>query len=611
MEYIIKKTPYEMTINQYEMYLEWCELIQWARKNPISFVNIFLGIEFLDFQKYIFMNTWTATHAVWCASRSSGKSFLSSPYIMTRSMLFPNHETKLLANSAKQSKITFNKLEKVAKKQITSLTSLTDVFFNELVKSNSSTDGFKHEQSTCSTELFNGSKIESLSSAFDRNRGFRSDLNFYDEFGFSPEELFAATDPFLAQDADFSLGTQIADINVDQYRPKQIPRQRILASSASSIDAYYFKLYKDYSEQMFLGNTDYFVADINCDVILKPKLFGVTVKPLVAKETVDAAIRQDKEAGMREYYNKFTRDGGDQQVIKRSVINRNCEVYLPEYNNVDNSEYVIAWDPAREWDNSIVTIGKLFNDSLEGLQMKIVNCISFADIKKIKRTPISTPHQVERVKQLMLDYNGKGVPDYDNIGCLLIDKGSGGGGNTTSDYFMDEWRGNDGKLHKGLIDATTRKEEFYYYPNAIDKIKLIEPKSMKVKMFDALIEMMKLGHIKLPIDYIGSDIFKIHDDEDNEKIIMLSDDQKSSFTQIDLLKEEMANIYRYDGTNSGYRYDLNLDKKNKMNDDRAFTMAMLGWYLSERRRKPILQPVRENDLSVFLDYAFTFNNWTI
>jgi len=58
---------------------------------------------------------------------------------------------------------------------------------------------------------------------------------------------------------------------------------------------------------MFLGDSRYFVADINSDVVInatyKGKLYPVS---LLSQETVDAAMRDNKEKAMREYKNIFT-----------------------------------------------------------------------------------------------------------------------------------------------------------------------------------------------------------------------------------------------------------------------------------------------------------------
>jgi hypothetical protein len=86
----------------------------------------------------------------------------------------------------------------------------------------------------------------------------------YDESGFAPDELFVTSMPFITQDSNFRLG---GDVDVTLL-PKQFPNQAIFASSASSTDTYFYRTYKEYAKKMFLGDKRFFVADINCDVII-------------------------------------------------------------------------------------------------------------------------------------------------------------------------------------------------------------------------------------------------------------------------------------------------------------------------------------------------------
>ena len=60
-----------------EGYMKYIEIIQWGRKNPAGFVEEFMGISFLDLQKYIFMNMWTTPFVLLCQCRNSGKSTIS------------------------------------------------------------------------------------------------------------------------------------------------------------------------------------------------------------------------------------------------------------------------------------------------------------------------------------------------------------------------------------------------------------------------------------------------------------------------------------------------------------------------------------------------------
>ena len=451
MEFIVKETPLEMSQRKYESLIKYGEIIQWGRANPISFCEKVLGIYLMDYQKYIYWNTWYRSHVLWCLCRNAGKSFLGAPYMMARAMLIPNSQIYIIAGSAGQSAETFDKIKKIAQKQIESLTSCTDVFMNELVHTNQG-NGFSKEESQWYCRLYNGSEIRSLAGNTNLLRGKRATVNFYDEAGFFPEELFTATEPFLTQSKDFSLGTDTLS-NDYSYKPISLPNQRIVASSASNVDTHYWGLYRDYSKQMILGNPNYFVADIDCNIPLAPTVRGIEYKPLLTKEVVDTAFRNNPEKALREYYNKFMKDGGDKQAIKRASIIKNSEVYLPEYSNSDNkSKYVIAYDPARSYDNSIITVGKLEFSEEVGWRMRIVNCFSLADELKKRHTPLDTVQQVGMLKNLILDFNGKLAADYENIECILIDAGAGGGGVNIGDWLVRDWQDDFGREHRGLID---------------------------------------------------------------------------------------------------------------------------------------------------------------
>ncbi|MBP3916387.1 hypothetical protein [Clostridium sp.] len=102
---------------------------------------------------------------------NGGKSTLSAPYAMTKMMLFPNFEAYILSTTSAQSQDTFLKMEKIAKRQIESFTGLTDIYFNEIVKSASNSDGFTHSPQGFKYELYNGSKITSLSGEENNIRG--------------------------------------------------------------------------------------------------------------------------------------------------------------------------------------------------------------------------------------------------------------------------------------------------------------------------------------------------------------------------------------------------------------------------------------------------------
>jgi hypothetical protein len=562
------------------------------------------------------MMSWVTPNNVWCQSRGSGKTTLLAPFIMAKSVLIPNYQTYIISGIGSQAQETFLKIEKIAKKEISSFTGLTDVFYNETVKSSANRDGFTHNPASFKYQLFNNSATNSLNGNAQGIRSKRANLIAFDESGFIEEELFVSAMPFISQDSNFKLGG-----NIDMAcLPKALPNQVIMASSASSTDTYFWKCYKEYSKRMFLGDTRYFCADINAEVVLNPTVNGKKYPALLRKEVIDDAMKENKEKALREYYNKFSTEGGENQAIKRSVIIRNSETRVPILYNDGNKKFVLAYDPARSYDGSVCMVGEIYYDEVVGYKMRICNGVSFVDVSKKKKTPMRTPEQVDFVKQMLLDYNGQQSADYENIEAILIDAGAGGGGHILADYFMEDWIDNQGRKHKGLIDKIESADYISKFPNAVDKLKLMNPKKYKVEMYDALVEMLGLdlisftdeydmkGHLNIfentEVEYQDEKNNKKKEIQSHAKTYKLSFDEELALKNIDLAKEELVNIFRYDNKSGSVQYDLAPDKKSKMQDDRAYCLAMLGWYLQQIRRENIINKQSKKDIDIKKLFSF-------
>lgn len=104
---ISKDSELGLTQKKLEGYKKYSDIIQWGRKNPVLFAQEFLGVTFMDYQKYAFMNSWDKQFILWLMSRNGGKSTLSAPYAMTKLMLFPNFQSYILSLTAMQSQDTF------------------------------------------------------------------------------------------------------------------------------------------------------------------------------------------------------------------------------------------------------------------------------------------------------------------------------------------------------------------------------------------------------------------------------------------------------------------------------------------------------------------------
>ena len=95
----------------------------------------------------------------------------------------------------------------------------------------------------------------------------RSQCNFYDEAAFIQDEIFNTSEPFVTQSSDFGDGVNY-DAVAAMCEPPQFPNQLIYASSAGSVDQYFWRKYRDFSLHMDAGDRRYFVADISCDIII-------------------------------------------------------------------------------------------------------------------------------------------------------------------------------------------------------------------------------------------------------------------------------------------------------------------------------------------------------
>ena len=599
--------PTEEIISQRKMegMQKLSEIKQWGLRNPTKFMERFIGVDLLDVQTYTFMNSWDKMYALWLCTRNYGKSTLLALYYMTRGMLLNNCRCYICAGTGDQSIETFEKIVSIAKNEIESFTGLTDVFRNEVVINMTNNDGFIRNPAGFTYRLYNGSFVKTLNSNVNAKRGKRAEAVCFDESGFLDEEVFQVIEPYTAQDKNFKMG---GSVNVTTL-PKELPNQLLYTSSASTTDSYFYKKYKEYSKAMIWGSKDHFVADINCEIMFNATYRGkIYPASLLTKEKVDNAMRENKEKALREYYNIFTSDGGADAIFKRSMIVKNSTIRPPiMFNDTKDRLFALAYDPARSMDNSFVLVGEYYKDSSDNWRMRIANGINFMDLSKKNKTPMRTPEQVKKLKQLILDYNGDGVDDYTNISNIFIDAGSGGAGVNIADYLMEDWyeEGHEGEqkyLHRGLIDKEQSSDYVKKFPNAVDKIKLLPPTMYKSIIYEAAIEMMRLDLIDFTAEYDNKGYLTMLDIDEKEmakakkdliakykdksmskgeldrlveeelqernlastKIYKLSPDEELGLVQIDSLKEEMVNMVRKKRESGKDGFELSTEKQNKL-----------------------------------------------
>ena len=469
----------------------------------------------------------------------------------------------------------------------------------------------------------------------------------FDECGFLSEEMLEVYGAFAAVNKGFASGKDRNGKLIDPIRLRtfatNIPNQKFYISSASSTDTKFYRLYREFAKRQLIGDRDYCVVQVSCDIVLKPTIHGEVVNALLKKSDIETAIRTNPEKARREYYCEFTSDAGNEAIIRRGVITRNSETRVPLlYNDTNDKKFVLCFDPARSRDNSIITVMEIYTDR-DGYKGRIVNCVNMIDISNKRKAPMQTPDQVDYLRQLILDYNGE-VPEYKNIEAVLIDAGAGGAGKVIADMLMQDWVDHKGKLHHGLIDKETDKQlgtgYSRKYPNAIDKVRLLEPSKYKSIMYESAIEMTNSNFVNFTADYDNKGYLTLFQTDDAEtakvkksiedrlkkekvseeefdfrlkeelkkssvvksKMVKLDPYQEIALANIDALKEELVNMRRIKRDSGKDSFELIPEKQSKLHDDRAYTYVMCCFHLSEKRMSGIRErkkPDRKNILDQF------------
>ena len=588
-----------------------CELdaesIAYYRRNPCIACEDLLGIKLIDAQKWILQSTWNAQHSVWCCSRNFGKSFLGAIFMILKAVLYENQAIYIVSSVGDQAKETFTKIEEIITrmgKTAASIRSLKDIVEKETKKSPTNKSGFSHNPAGYTVEFYNGSQINSINSKPNSARSRRATVVFFDEAAFCSDELISVCEAFATQNTDFVTSTE-ENFNPETEK-KKVPTQLIYASSQDQMDKTFYKHYKNFAKRMLAGDRNYFVCDMICDTAIETYMNGEPYTPLLTRGKVEAALKSNKDKALREYFNQPTMDGGSSQIVKWDTIRKNEKFYLPTLTWTPKSKIVIAFDPARTADNSIIGVMNVYQDKELGWCGDVINCVNMIDTATKKKYKLDSNRQLEELRNLLILYNGQN-PDYEYIDTLNVDQGAGGGGvSTYADGLLNDFSDKFGKTHRGLIDKSHELYQTYLtrYPNACDKLRLISPKKYRTQMVEEMIELIDLGVIRFPYEYSGQDFIKVIDgiDDDGNEIWRnheLSDDEKMALVQIDLMKNEVTSIHKTENAErTSVNYALSKEKENRMHDDRFYVLIMLAHRLYELRRGTIVNqtPVTNNNI---------------
>lgn len=596
MDIYVPTTQKELSQRKVEEYAKLSKVLIAGRRNPVWFAEEFLGIKLMDHQKLSFMNSWDKRYVLWLLCRGAGKTSEAAVFQMDRMMLIPGYKVYVSANSAAQSIEVFKYIENIAKRRLPAFRTVTDIFLNELESQRGEDDGFNHNPAGHHFSLFNGSELTTLSSNSVTIRGKRGSV-FFDETAWQTKEQMAAIEHFATSEADFSLG--VGD-NLIQL-PEGFPHQLMYASSAGDATFPFYERYVNFAKRMLMGDRNYYVCDLNAPIIVAHSYVdGEHIKSNITQESISKAIEEDPDAAEMELFNKFRKDVGRNAVVRSETIVRNSEERLPLlYNDTGKKKFVFCYDPARNFDNSILAIFQRIDDEQFGEMLRLENIVSMMDRESKKKTPLPMPQQIEIIHDLLVRYNGERAAEWENID-FYIDAGSGGGGvSAVADALLAGWTDSSGVQHRGLIDGTHKQYETARkrYPDADEVIHLIEPSAYKRVIYDALEKMTRLNLMKFP-QYNNKDYVVLLNEKGEYYNHTLTYDERVALIQCNLAKTEMSYMCRYSTPNGGVQYELPPEKRNRMHDDRAYTMAMGAYALSCYRRDELLSRKPERDDSV-------------
>lgn len=592
MEIYIPTSDIEFSQRKLEEYAKFEKIINWGRQDPIRFSEEFFGIKLIDYQKWCFMQTWDKPFALWLCSRGTGKTTLAAVYLQTKMLLIPNYNVFVSTNSLAQSIDCFKKIEDLALQRIPSFKTVTDIFAAEVERSANSETGFLHNPAGHSFKVYNNSSLLTLSTNLNALRGKRGSV-YYDETSWQTREAMAATEHFADVDASFGLGVS----KIHYHEPIQMPLQLLYASSAGDVTFPFYEKYVSFSKKMFLGDRNYFVCDLNANTVVNySTVDGEKIKSHLTQAQIDKAVEEDPELADRELFNKFRSGSGQNAVVKMDVFVRNSETRIPLlYNDTGKKKFIFLYDPARNYDGSVLSIFQVMESKEFGYWLQVENVISMIDVDSKNKTPLPMPQQLEIIKENMIKYNGERAAEWENIE-FYVDAGAGGGGiSAVCDQLMEDWYDKQGNKHRGIIDPehkqyeTARKK----YTNAMPIVHLIDPQGYKKIIYDALQKMSVLNLIKFT-DYDNKEYLTLLDEKTGEfKEYLLSFDEKMALLNIELMKFETSYMCRYDTPNGGVQYELAKEKKNTMHDDKAYTLAMAAYSLAKLRRTDLLELKRE------------------
>lgn len=171
---------------------------------------------------------------------------------------------------------------------------------------------------------------------------------------------------------------------------------------------------------------------------------------------------------------------------------------------------------------------------------------------------------------------------------MKLSAGVGGQAPSLAQELVKDWTDDSGMSHPGVTDENypdmVRWSEAF--PHAVkERFRLLEPRALRNKFFEAMKEEIPSGHVKMPVDAPKFDVLVMEGVDEKGKPYReerkLGKDELAAMIQIDLMKEEAVSIVRAKTAAGNITYGLPPEKKNKMHDDRVYVLAMFCWWVKQ------------------------------
>lgn len=125
----------------------------------------------------------------------------------------------------------------------------------------------------------------------------------------------------------------------------------------------------------------------------------------------------------------------------------------------------------------------------------------------------------------------------------------------------------------------------------VDKNKM---ESERKKIYDSL-KKKKLSKDQIE-EKVEEELSKVQNAK--ARIEKLNWKEEAALVNIDLLKEQLVNMIRIKRDSGKDGFELVPEKRNRMHDDHAYVAAMMGYALSQERRKNIIRRKKINPCNI-------------